>query len=206
MKVSIKNNVKEFNKEFKKFQRVDIPNVTRIALNETATRIKELEQASMRKSFDRPRPQTIKSVYVQFAKKNKLEAHITFREWAQEFIHRNIVGGVRSIINTAVPTVNARLNQYGNIPGRKSGVVKGKQFKATINGIYGVWERNKNGLKIIHRFETNPNINQSFLFIKLLLKPLKSYIQLNTKRLLTTILKKQDIKRDEFSIVIKHGS
>jgi hypothetical protein len=194
MKVSIKNNVKEFNKEFKKFQRVDIPNVTRIALNETATRIKELEQASMRKSFDRPRPQTIKSVYVQFAKKNKLEAHITFREWAQEFIHRNIVGGVRSIINTAVPTVNARLNQYGNIPGRKSGVVKGKQFKATINGIYGVWERNKNGLKIIHRFETNPKYKPIFPFYKVANKAAKKLYPIKYEKVANYYIKKAGYK------------
>jgi hypothetical protein len=166
MKVSVKSNIKEFNKELKKFQKIDIPNVTRIALNETAVRIKELEQASMRKSFDRPRPQTLKSVYVEFAKKNKLQSTITFRDWAQEFIHRNIVGGVRPVINTAVPTVNAKLNKYGNIPGRKSGVVKGKQFKDTIKGIYGVWEPTKKGVKIIHRFETNPQYNPIFPFYR----------------------------------------
>jgi hypothetical protein len=194
MKVSVKSNIKEFNKELKKFQRVDIPNVTRIALNETAVRIKELEQASMRKSFDRPKPQTLKSVYVQFAKKNKLQATITFRDWAQEFIHRNIVGGVRSIINTAVPTINARLNQYGNIPGRKSGVVKGKQFKATINGIYGVWERNKNGLKIIHRFETNPEYKAIFPFYTIANKAAKKLYAIKYEKIANYYVKKAGYK------------
>jgi len=194
MKVSIKSNVKQFNKELKKFQRVDIPNVTRIALNETAVRIKELEQVSMRKSFDKPRPSTIKSVYVQFAKKNKLEATITFRDWAQEYIHRNIVGGVRSIINTAVPTINARLNQYGNIPGRKSGVVKGKQFKATINGIYGVWERNKNGLKIIHRFETNPVYKAIFPFYRVANKAAAKLYPIKYEKIANYYIKKAGYK------------
>jgi hypothetical protein len=44
MKVSIHNNIKSFNKDLQKFKRVDIPNITRIALNETAKRIQELEQ------------------------------------------------------------------------------------------------------------------------------------------------------------------
>jgi hypothetical protein len=148
----------------------------------------------MRKSFDKPRPSTIKSVYVQFAKKNKLEATITFRDWAQEYIHRNIVGGVRSIINTAVPTINARLNQYGNIPGRKSGVVKGKQFKATINGIYGVWERNKNGLKIIHRFETNPVYKAIFPFYRVANKAATKLYPIKYEKIANYYIKKAGYK------------
>jgi hypothetical protein len=174
----------------KKFQNVDIPNITRIALNETATRVKELEQVQMRKSFDRPKPQTIKSIYVQFAKKNYPIARITFRDWAQEFIHRNIVGGIRRVKNTAVPTVNARLNQFGNIPGRKQGVVKGKQFRATIDGIYGVWERNKNGLKIIHRFETNPRYDAIFPFYRVANKAVKYVMPVKFEKVAKYYIKK----------------
>lgn len=188
--MSVKSNIKPFVKQLKKFQNVDIPNITRIALNETATRVKELEQVQMRKSFDRPKPQTIKSIYVQFAKKNYPIARITFRDWAQEFIHRNIVGGIRRVKNTAVPTVNARLNQFGNIPGRKQGVVKGKQFRATINGIYGVWERNKNGLKIIHRFETNPRYDAIFPFYRVANKAVKYVMPLKFEKVAKYYIKK----------------
>lgn len=190
MLMSVKSNIKPFVKQLKKFQNVDIPNITRIALNETATRVKELEQVQMRKSFDRPKPQTIKSIYVQFAKKNYPIARITFRDWAQEFIHRNIVGGIRRVKNTAVPTVNARLNQFGNIPGRKQGVVKGKQFRATINGIYGVWERNKNGLKIIHRFETNPRYDAIFPFYRVANKAVKYVMPLKFEKVAKYYIKK----------------
>lgn len=188
--MSVKSNIKPFVKQLKKFQNVDIPNITRIALNETAIRVKELEQVQMRKSFDRPKPQTIKSIYVQFAKKNYPIARITFRDWAQEFIHRNIVGGIRRVNNTAVPTVNARLNQFGNIPGRKQGVVKGKQFRATIDGIYGVWERNKNGLKIIHRFETNPRYDAIFPFYRVANKAVKYVMPLKFEKVAKYYIKK----------------
>lgn len=188
--MSVKSNIKPFVKQLKKFQNVDIPNITRIALNETATRVKELEQVQMRKSFDRPKPQTIKSIYVQFAKKNYPIARITFRDWAQEFIHRNIVGGIRRVKNTAVPTVNARLNQFGNIPGRKQGVIKGKQFRATIDGIYGVWERNKNGLKIIHRFETNPRYDAIFPFYRVANKAVKYVMPVKFEKVAKYYIKK----------------
>lgn len=167
MRVKIETNIKPVMKNFRKFQNVDIPNITRIAINETATRVKELEQQGMHKHLDRPRKQTINSLYVIFARRNKLEAVIRFRDWAQDFMRLQIKGGIRKVNNTAVPTSNARLNVYGNIPGRKAGVVKGKQFRATIDGIYGVWERNKNGLKIIHRFETNPKYEKRFPFYRI---------------------------------------
>lgn len=167
MRVKIETNIKPVMKNFIKFQNVDIPNITRIAINETATRVKELEQQGMHKHLDQPRKQTINSLYVIFAKRNKLEAVVRFRDWAQDFMRLQIKGGIRKVNNTAVPTSNAKLNIYGNIPGRKAGVVKGKQFRATIDGIYGVWERNKNGLKIIHRFETNPMYEKRFPFYRI---------------------------------------
>lgn len=167
MRVKIETNIKPVMKNFRKFQNVDIPNITRIAINETAVRVKELEQQGMHKHLDRPRKQTINSLYVIFARKNKLEAVVRFRDWAQDFMRLQIKGGIRKVNNTAVPTSNAKLNIYGNIPGRKAGVVKGEQFRATIDGIYGVWERNKNGLKIIHRFETNPRYEKRFPFYRI---------------------------------------
>ena len=194
MLVSVKSNIKPFLKKLKKFENVDIPNITRIALNETAKRVKELEQVQMRKSFDRPKPQTINSIYVQFAKKNYPIARITFRDWAQEFIHRNIVGGIRKVTNTAVPTINARLNQFGNIPGRKSGVVKANQFRATIDGIYGVWQKTKNGVKIIHRFETNPNYKSIFPFYRVANKAVKYVMPVKFEKVAKYYIKKAGYK------------
>ena len=74
MLMSVKSNIKPFVKQLKKFQNVDIPNITRIALNETATRVKELEQVQMRKSFDRPKPQTIKIDDVEYVRKDSIQS------------------------------------------------------------------------------------------------------------------------------------
>jgi len=194
MRVKIETNIKPVMKQFVKFQKVDIPNITRIAINETAVRVKEIEQAGMKKHLDKPRKQTINALFVQFARRNKLEATITYRDWAQSFMKLQIFGGIRKVTNTAVPTVNARLNQYGNIPGRKAGVVKGKQFKATIDGIYGVWQRNKNGLKIIHRFETNPKYESRFPFHRIGLKAIRHTWPRKFKKVSTYYLRKAGLK------------
>lgn len=196
MKVNVKNNIKEFEKEFRKFQRVDMQNITRIALNETAKKIQSFEVTSMKKSFDRPRPQTLKSLFIKYAKKNNLVATITFRDWAQEFINRNIEGGIRKVTNTAVPTINAKLNQYGNIPGRRSGVVKANQFRAVIKGIYGVWERNKKtgALKIIHRFETNPVYKAIFPFYRIANKTANKFMPINFQRVAEYYIRKAGYK------------
>lgn len=195
MKVSIKNNIKEFEKEYRKFQRVDLKDVTRIALNDTAKKVQHFEVLSMKKSFDRPRPSTLKALFIQFAKKNNLTAILTFRDWAQEYIYRNIEGGIRPVKNTAVPTINAKLNQYGNIPGRRTGVVKGKQFRATIGGVYGVWERGKNNqLKIIHRFETNPQYKPIYPFYRVAQKAAEKFMPLNFQRIAEYYIKKAGYK------------
>ena len=47
MRVKIETNIKPVMKNFIKFQNVDIPNITRIAINETAVRVKELEQVQI---------------------------------------------------------------------------------------------------------------------------------------------------------------
>jgi hypothetical protein len=195
MRVKIETNIKPVMKQFVKFQKVDIPNITRIAINETAVRVKEIEQAGMKKHLHKPRKQTINALFVQFARRNKLEATITYRDWAQSFMKLQIFGGIRRVTNTAVPTVNARLNQHGNIPGRKTGVVKGKnQFRATINGIYGVWQRNKNGLKIIHRFESNPQYEARFPFHRIGLKAIRHTWPRKFKKVSSYYLRKAGLK------------
>lgn len=179
MKINVNNNIKSFTKDLQKFKKVDVPNITRIAINETAKEVQKFSKLSMKKSFDRPRPTTINSVFIIFAKKTNLTAVITFRDWAQEFIHRNIQGGVRSVKNTAVPTINAKLNKYGNIPNRRGGVGnKQNQFRGVINGIYGVWEKNKKTgkLTIIHRFETNPVYSAIFPFYRIAKKTANTFI------------------------------
>ena len=192
MEIKVQHNIKKFTANLNKFKRVDIPKVNYAAMNETAKKVVHMEKLGMKKHFDRPRPTTVKSVFFIPAKRNKMFARITFRHWAQEFIYRNIVGGVRAVTNTAVPTVNARLNQFGNIPGRRTGVVKRNQFIATINNIYGVWERNKrtNALKIIHRFETNPVYESIYPFYRIAKKTTNTFFPRNYNRIAKYYIKK----------------
>jgi len=196
MKVNIDHNLKDFKKDLAKFEKVSIPNITRITLNETGNKIKKFEQLTMQRVFDRPRKQTINSIFVKYATLKRFETIITFRAWAQDFIRQNVKGGIRGVKNTAVPTINAKLNQYGNIPGRRTGVVKGNQFRATIKGIYGVWEKNKKTgkLKIIHRFETNPKYERIFPFYRVAGKTAHKFTPLIFKRVSKYYIKKAGYK------------
>lgn len=197
MQVNVRHNIKPFLKELKKFEKNDIDNITRISLNETAKQLQKNTQLTMKKSFDRPTPGTLKSVYVIFAKAKKLKATITFRDWAQKYISIQVLGGTRPVTNTAVPTLNARLNKYGNIPGRRKGVgTKANQFRATIDGLYGVWERNKSTgkLKIIHRFVSNPQYEARFPFFRIAKKTANSYMPLKFKKVADYYIKKAGYK------------
>lgn len=192
MEIKVKHNIKSFMSDLKKFQRVDIPKVNYASINETAAKVVHMEKLGMKKHLDRPRPQTVKSLFFIPAKRNKMFATVTVRDWAQDFLHRNIEGGIRRVRNTAVPTINAKLNQYGNIPGRRNGVVKRGQFIAKIGDIYGVWERNKktNELKIIHRFETNPRYDAKYPFYRIARKTTNTFFPRNYTRIAEYYIKR----------------
>ena len=42
MKINVNNNIKSFTKDLQKFKKVDVSNITRIAINETAKKYKSL--------------------------------------------------------------------------------------------------------------------------------------------------------------------
>ena len=200
MQVSVKSNIKKFSKELNNFKKVDVPKITYITLNETAKRIHKLEQVAMKKHLDRPKPQTLKSLYIKYATKTKLTATLLFRDWANEFMQFSILGGVRNVNNTGIPIkANKRLNQYGNIPGRKSGLIKGSnEFIATIKGHTGVWKRTGKGkntkLKLLINFYDNPKYKAIYPFYRIAQKAVKIHLPLKFKKVADYYVKKAGYK------------
>ncbi len=82
-----------------------------------------------------------------------------FIEKAREkYMQWVIDGGVRKGTSKKipVPTKYKNLNKYGNIAGKRGGLVKGKQqFIGTIGGVSGVFERynNNKSVKLLIKFE-----------------------------------------------------
>ena len=86
----------------------------------------------------------------------------------EKYLKFQIEGGTRSTgKNIPIPyKPNARLNKFGNIIGKRSGLVKKtNQYIGEVNGINGVWEKQKSGKnKLIIAFERSVNYRKRFPF------------------------------------------
>jgi hypothetical protein len=111
----------------------------------------------------RPTPQTVNSVRIKPATKYKLTAKVFLLPWSAEYLQYQIYGGTRHV-RTAVPTKNARLNKYGNIPGRKTGLVKRQNQFITKTGVFRT-VRKKAVLE--YAFIENPKYDKRWQFHKI---------------------------------------
>ena len=178
IRINIKTNIKEATKDMSRLQRKQIPFATANTINEIIGvgrkyKGKGLDGAmakQMIKKLDRPRPQTTRAFFRIPANKKRLEGVLGFLDWAAKFMKYQIEGGVRSSGDPfGVPTGKAKLNTYGNIPGKKSGLIKKKNQKiAEINNKLGVWEIHKQRTRslIIH-FQKAVTYKAKFPFFKI---------------------------------------
>ena len=84
-------------------------------------------------------------------KLGRLHSRVFIADLQAEYLHYQILGGTRTPRGRAipVPTTNAKLNKYGNLPGgqgRIKNLLKQKGvFQGTINGVQGIYRRPKRG-------------------------------------------------------------
>ena len=129
-------------------------------------------QKQMIQKLDRPMARTTKAFYRIAARKTNLTGTLGFTEWANKFMQYLVHGGVRSgeSSKVGVPYVpNAKLNKFGNIAGRKSGLIKKQsQFIGNIKSIDGVWERQKDrSVKLMVAFKNSVTYQAMFPFYKI---------------------------------------
>lgn len=188
MNINIKADIKPLNKKLTSLQRSQIPFASSVAINKTGVKIlsalgsnaeKKFEGGATKQSlraFKIPTGLKGKKTNIQFSTKKDLTATIFMPDWAEKFLKYQVFGGIRrsnSEGGTGVPfKKNKRLNRFGNIAGRKSGLVKGEnEFIATIKGITGVWRRYGKGarqIKLMVAFEKTVNYkNPKFPFFKI---------------------------------------
>ena len=142
--VGVNVNMKAVMRQLNDLQKKRIPSAIAKGLNLTGEDINKRLIRSMPNYIDNPTPFTLRGFGLTFATKTNPRARVFIKNLQAKYLIWQIEGGVRSARGrgTGVPTPNRKLNQYGNIPGRRSGLVKGKrQFIADINGRPGVWER-----------------------------------------------------------------
>ena len=149
MKINIKDNSKQIAKKLTAIQKKQIPLATASAINTTLFGLRKEMGKQTVKKLDRPTPFTQKGFLVEKAKKSNLIGILNIKPQVASYLHYQIEGGVRkpSSKKIAVPiTRNKTLNKFGNIPGKKSGLVKGaKEFIATIGNTTGVWKKGPKG-------------------------------------------------------------
>lgn len=169
MKVSVKSNIDEVTKWTTNIQKKQIPFATAGAINKTLFQLRKEMGKQTLKKLDRPTPFTQRGFLVATAKKTKLKGMLFLRDAVEEYLQYQIDGGIRSTgKNIPIPyKPNARLNKYGNIIGKRTGLIKkNTQFFGTVKGIDGVWERQKkdNRLKLIIGFTKTAAYEPKFPF------------------------------------------
>lgn len=149
MQIKVKDNSKQLAKKLTAMQKKQLPFATAQAINNTLFGLRKEMAKQTVKKLDRPVPFTQRGFLVTKAKKTNLVGVLRIKPEVESYLQYQIDGGVRKPSSKKVPvpiTKNKRLNKYGNIAGKRGGLVKGsKEFIATIGGATGVWKENRKG-------------------------------------------------------------
>jgi hypothetical protein len=164
--LSVKADIRKVARSLDALARKQLPFATAQAINATAEKVKIAQQENMRKVLDAPTPFTVNSVAVKKATKAKPLALVYVKPVAASYLLPYEKGGLNKLNSKALlKPINAKVNQYGNLPrtlvkrlAGKPNVFVGKvQTKAGT--VDGVWQRTKQtrgkraGLKLMVKFE-----------------------------------------------------
>jgi len=143
--INVSTNIKEVTKNLKRKEKKQIPFATMIAINDTLFQLRKEMGKQTIKKLDRPTPFTQKGFMVRKANKKNLLGMLFIKKDVAKYLKFQIEGGVRSSDKKiGVPTGKSKLNKYGNIPGRKKGLIRNKKQKImTIKDMTGVFEEHK---------------------------------------------------------------
>lgn len=167
MQINVKSNIKEITKFTTAVQKKQIPFATSVAINNTLFDLKKEMSKQMDKKLDRPTPFTKRGFFINKAKKNLLIGVLLMKDIVANYMQYQIEGGTRTT-GKQIPVPykpNARLNKFGNIIGKRTGLIKkNTQFIGNVSGTEGVYERTKQGLKLIIGFERSVTYRPRFPF------------------------------------------
>ena len=134
----------DFSADFKQLERAlsdvmqrQLPFAMMLSLNDTAIEVKQAEERSIDKTFDRPTPFTKRGVYVKRANKSTLTATVGMKPVQAAYLKLQAKGGIRLPKRRAlVIGAGLRRNKYGNLPkgAVKRAEAKGKTFVARKRG------------------------------------------------------------------------
>lgn len=145
LNVSIESNIKEVTKKLNRFQKKQIPFVVSDSINEVSVKAVNAMRSQLAKKLDRPTMFTKKGVQLKFkARPRDLSALIQIPPIQSKYLEKQIEGGMKTADRQKIPVPYDKgiLNAYGNIRGKKSGLIRrNTEFIGTVKGIDGVWRR-----------------------------------------------------------------
>lgn len=165
MQISVRADVKKAVAQLNRIQRKQIPFATARALSQTAefTAV-NLNQAT-REYFDKPTPFTQRAFTYTRATKTRLVAVVMARPRQDSYLQFQVYGGRRTPTGRAlVLPVTIPLDRYGNIPRRavRKQAAKPNTFSANINGVVGLWQRTRAGLRLLVAYERSATYQKRF--------------------------------------------
>ena len=176
-KVSIETNAKDVKRRLGLFKSRHIPIVLSESINEVGIKSVNAMRSQIQKKLDRPTPFTIKSPNIIKARPMKNPfATVFIHNAAQKYLSKLFEGGVSVPNKSKIPVPytaggHISLNQFGNIRGKRSGLVKGKKdFIANIKGVEGVYRRaggkRNPHVKLLIGFENSVSYRKTLEFFK----------------------------------------
>jgi hypothetical protein len=179
---NIKGDLKPITKHLTRLQKKQMPFAAATAINDTLKQVVKAEQMQIVKRLDRPTPFTVKAFKIKWAKKHALHGEVIIKPLQWKYLKYQVEGGTRTG-RIGVPTANAKLNKYGNIPGRRKGLIRNKKQYMTDSG---VWEKSGGKrnpkAKLIVAFVSSVTYNKRFPFKKIADGVARSQFQKNFKR------------------------
>lgn len=171
--LSVKADVKAIAKSLDAVMRKQLPFATAQAINATAEKVRLAERDNMREVIDGPTPFTLNSIAVKRATKSNPVALVYVKPVAAAYLLPYEIGGKNKLNSKALlKPVDAKVNQYGNLPRNLVKRLASKQNAfvgkvKTKNGVVdGVWQRTKktrgkrSGLRLMVKFDDAHEVRQ----------------------------------------------
>lgn len=152
IRLSIRPDVKDLLRDVDELKRKQIPYIVAQTVNGAAKRAAAAEGLAMSRQLDRPRPFTLRSIGIRYARKEATTAIIFIKDVQARYLTPEILGGKQVLLGTSraiLKPIAQPLNQYGNLPrgllqrlkGRSDIFIGSVTFKKSGQTISGVWQR-----------------------------------------------------------------
>ena len=191
--INIKTNAKELEKKLGMFQKKHMPEIVSDSINEVGVKSVNAMRAQLLKKLDKPTKFTYTGVKLFKAKARDLSALVFIPDIQAKYLEKQFEGGLRlpEKNKIPVPVDKAKINAFGNIKGKRTGLIKrNTEFMGNVKGIDGVWRRvggkRNPRLKLIVALESSVFYRKRIEFYK----TVKGVVQKNMDKILNKNLKR----------------